>query len=140
MKANTRILTLCLLVVLSLSLAIPASARASNYFNSTGVSVTAVGNGKIQIITTVRATDIMTELGATSLVVKEKQPNGTFKTVHTYTKENLPSLVQRRQASARTELFYQGTPGKTYQVTAFFFAKNNSGSDTRVRTSSSVVA
>lgn len=58
-------LSLLLCLVLLFTMAIPAGARASDYFNNTYVSATAVGGGTLRIKVDVAASGIMQELGAT---------------------------------------------------------------------------
>lgn len=57
-------LSLLLCLVLLFTMAIPAGARASDYFNNTYVSATAVGGGTLRIKVDVAASGIMQELGA----------------------------------------------------------------------------
>ena len=66
-------LSLLLCLVLLFTMAIPAGARASDYFNNTYVSATAVGGGTLRIKVDVAASGIMQELGATEIIVHERQ-------------------------------------------------------------------
>lgn len=68
-------LSLLLCLVLLFTMAIPAGARASDYFNNTYVSATAVGGGTLRIKVDVAASGIMQELGATEIIVHERQAN-----------------------------------------------------------------
>ena len=79
-------LSLLLCLVLLFTMAIPAGARASDYFNNTYVSATAVGGGTLRIKVDVAASGIMQELGATEIIVHERQANGTYKPVRTFTR------------------------------------------------------
>ena len=54
-------LSLLLCLVLLFTMAIPAGARASDYFNNTYVSATAVGGGTLRIKVDVAASGIMQE-------------------------------------------------------------------------------
>lgn len=133
-----RALPLFLLVAILLSLAAPASARASTHFASAGVTVTAKGGGKLQIEMVARATEKMTSLGVSYVNIKEKQTNGTYRTVKTYTSSTNPSLIQKNRITSRALLTYQGKSGKTYQVTVTFRAENDYATATVLRTSRAI--
>lgn len=133
-----RAIPLFLLVTILLSLAAPASARASTHFSSAGVSVTAKGGGKLQIEMVARATEEMTSLGVSYVNIKEKQSNGTYRTVKTYTSSTNPALIQKNRITFHTLLTYQGKSGKTYQVTVTFRAENDYATTTVLRTSRAI--
>ena len=88
-------LSLLLCLVLLFTMAIPAGARASDYFNNTYVSATAVGGGTLRIKVDVAASGIMQELGATEIIVHERQANGTYKPVRTFTRNQNANLIQK---------------------------------------------
>ena len=79
-------LSLLLCLVLLFTMVIPTGARASDYFNNTYVSATAVGGGTLRIKVDVAASGTMKELGATEIIVHERQANGTYKPVRTFTR------------------------------------------------------
>lgn len=139
-KTMKRVVPMLLLVAVLFSIAVPAGAEASSYFISSGVTITAKGGGNLQISLSAQATDVMKSLGASYVAIKEKQSNGTYCTVKTYTKATRPSLVQNNRASFRTFFYYQGKAGKTYQVFVTFRAENASGVGTITQTSRNVVA
>lgn len=120
-------LSLLLCLVLLFTMAIPAGARASDYFNNTYVSATAVGGGTLRIKVDVAASGIMQELGATEIIVHERQANGTYKPVRTFTRNQNANLIRKNCASNVISLTYKGTPGKYYYITAHCYAKNASG-------------
>ena len=120
-------LSLLLCLVLLFTMAIPAGARASDYFNNTYVSATAVGGGTLRIKVDVAASGIMQELGATEIIVHEWQANGTYKPVRTFTRNQNANLIRKNCASNVISLTYKGTPGKYYYITAHCYAKNASG-------------
>ena len=92
-------LSLLLCLVLLFTMAIPAGARASDYFNNTYVSATAVGGGTLRIKVDVAASGIMQELGATEIIVHERQANGTYKPVRTFTRNQNANLIRKNCAS-----------------------------------------
>ena len=120
-------LSLLLCLVLLFTMATSRGARASDYFNNTYVSATAVGGGTLRIKVDVAASGIMQELGATEIIVHERQANGTYKPVRTFTRNQNANLIRKNCASNVISLTYKGTPGKYYYITAHCYAKNASG-------------
>ena len=127
-KKPLSILLICLLVF---SMAIPASARASEYFYRTYVEATDIGNGTIRIKIDIGATKTMQELGATQVIVYEKQSDGSYDPVRTYTRSEYPSLISYNRASHVSYITHYGTPGKSYYALCAFYAKNSTGSQTK---------
>ncbi len=125
-RKKSLILLLCF--TLMVIMALPASARASEYFYRTYVEVTDVGNGTLRIKVDLGATETMQELGATKVIVHEKKSNGDYEPIYTYTREETPSLVTRNRVSYVTYVTYYGSPGKSYYVLCAFYAKNATGS------------
>lgn len=117
---------LCLVLIFCMS--ISASARASDYFYRTSVSATNPGNGVVRIKIDVGATGTMQELGATQVIVHEKNSNGDYEPIFTFTRENTPSLVTQNRASYITYVNYYGSPGKSYYILCAFYAKKSTGS------------
>lgn len=134
-----RALSLCLMIVLTLGLSVPAAAanlpgsdaeiQASDYFGRRRVTVSAAGSGKLHIVVDVVATGIMQEVGATKVTVYERQSNGSYSAVRTYTRYDTPIMIEKNHLSNKFELTYQGTAGKYYYVIAACYAKNASGSE-----------
>ena len=114
-------LSLLLCLVLLFTMAIPAGARASDYFHRTNISATAGGGGTLWIKLNIAASGTMQELGATEIIVHERQANGTYKPVRTFTRDQNANLIRKNC------LTYKGTPGKYYYITAHCYAKNASG-------------
>ena len=119
-------LSLLLCLVLLFTMAIPAGARASDYFHRTNISATA-GGGTLWIKLNIAASGTMQELGATEIIVHERQANGTYKPVRTFTRNQNANLIRKNCASNVISLTYKGTPGKYYYITAHCYAKNASG-------------
>ena len=131
MKTSQRtILSLFFVVVLTFSLTVPASARASDYFVDKKLSASSAGNGTLKLTLTVLATETMQELGASQIRVYEKQSNGTSKAVYTFYRASYPKLIAKNTASIVVDVTYRGIPGKTYYATAGCYAKNSKGSST----------
>ena len=141
MKLSRRtLLPLFLVIVLMFGLTSSASAstNASDYFAHGEVSASAAGNGKLRIKLDVLATDIMQEVGATQIIVHEKQANGSYQPVYTFKREDHPNLIIKNRSSIVTFVTYQGKPGNTYYVTARCYAKNAHGSEITWASSSAV--
>ena len=120
-------LSLLLCLVLLFTMAIPAGARASDYFHRTNISATAGGGGTLWIKLNIAASGTTQELGATEIIVHERQANGTYKPVRTFTRNQNANLIRKNCASNVISLTYKGTPGKYYYITAHCYAKNASG-------------
>lgn len=138
-KGFIRIISLCLLMSLLIGSTLPAFAAApppdaeiqdSNYFYYKGLAAIPAGNGKLNISVSVKAKSIMTEIGATQISVFEKQSNGSYQEVRTYTRYNQSGMIFTHRSTANVNLTYSGTPGKYYYVTAACFCKNSTGSET----------
>lgn len=127
-RIGMRSLALFLCLVFVFSMAVSASARASNYFSHTNVSASKYGSGVLRISLDVAATGTMRELGASEIIVYEKQSNGSYKAVFTFKRSTYPNLITKNRMSYATSVTYRGTPGKTYYVTAQCYAANASGS------------
>ena len=125
-KMKHRLLSLTLVAAMFFVMAIPASARASDYITSATIVTNSLGNGKISMTINVVATGKMQEIGATQGIVKGA--DGKYKPVYTFTKEKTKSLISSNRTSCMFTLTYQGTAGKDYYITAQCYAKNASGS------------
>ena len=127
-KMKRRLLSLTLIAAMFFVMAIPASARASDYITSAAIITNSLGNGKISITVNVAATGKMQEIGATQVIVNEKGVDGNYKPVYTFTKEKMKSLISNNRTTYVFTLTYQGTAGKDYYITAQGYAKNARGS------------
>lgn len=113
---------------------------ASDYFSSYDVAITSLGDGELRINITANGKKIMTEIGATKVVLKEYN-GSSWTTVKTFTSSSYPDLMgYNKRTHAGSVSYYNATDGKKYQATATFYAKDASGSDTKTSTSISVTA
>lgn len=78
-----KIISVMLVVTLFFTLAISASARASDYIARASVSASSSGNGRISIEVKTLATGVMQEIGALTVVVSEKISEGNYQPVYT---------------------------------------------------------
>ena len=97
-RIGTKTLALFLCLTLVFSAALSASARASDYFSRTSVSATKSGSGTLRIKLNVVTTGAMRELGASEIIVYEKQSNGTYQDVFTFKRDKYPTLVTKTAA------------------------------------------
>lgn len=125
-----KIISVMLVVTLFFTLAISASARASDYIARASVSASSSGNGRISIEVKTLATGVMQEIGALTVVVSEKISEGNYQPVYTFTRNQYRNLVVKNRRSYSNMLTYQGTAGKSYYITAQCYAKNVNGSGT----------
>lgn len=115
------------------ALAVPAFAatpRASDYFALTEAWATPTGGGSFIVEFDINATDIMKELGAKEITIWEKQDDGSYEEVKTFTRYNTSGLIDTNVAVAYGKVTYQGTAGTKYYATVALYAKNASGSET----------
>lgn len=125
-----RALSIALCFIVMCTMIIPASARASEYFHRTYVTATNVGGGTLSIMVDLAATGTMQEVGAKEVIVYEKKSNGKYESVYTFTREQYPSLISYNRLSHVSYVTYYGSPGKSYYISAAFYAKNANGSQT----------
>ena len=125
-----RSLSVALCFILMCTMIIPASARASEYFHRTYVTATNIGGGTLSIMIDLAATGTMQEVGEKEVIVYEKKSNGNYESVYTFTREAYPSLISYNRLSHVSYVTYYGSPGKSYYISAAFYAKNANGSQT----------
>ena len=139
-KTKQRLLSLTLVVAMFFALAIPASARSSDYIARAIVDVSSGGNGKIVILVDVMGKSKMQEIGATTITVHEKKQDGSYQPVYTYTKEKNPNLIGKNRIGYLIDITYQGVAGKDYYILAQCYAKNANGSGITVAGSRAIRA
>lgn len=104
-------------------------ARASDYFAATGAWATAIGRGKFVVEFDINATKIMDEVGATKILIKERQSDGSYDIVKTFTRYNTTSLIEKNSSCAYAKVSYTGTPGTKYYASVTLYAKDSNGSE-----------
>lgn len=129
-KIGHRATALLLCVVLLFGLSISAGARESQCIDHYNVKASALGNGKISIEVALSGTEPMQELGAKMIVVNEKQSDGNYKAVYTFTPEKYANLIGKNGSKFSFKSTYQGVSGKQYYITAQLYAKNAKESST----------
>lgn len=128
-----RLSSLTSVLALSMALLVPmacAATRSSAYFAVTSAVAYAEENGKILIEADACATDIMDEVGVKSITIYEKQSDGYYDDVKTYTRYNTSGMISTNNYEHFKSLTYQGTIGNKYYARIAFYAKNSDGNET----------
>lgn len=130
---SRRLCSLTAALILTAVLLVPmacAAARASDYFAVTSAVAYAEENGKILIEADVCATGMMDEIGVKSITIYEKQSDGYYDDVKTYTRYNTSGMISTNNYEHFKSLTYQGTVGKKYYADIAFYAKDSDGNET----------
>lgn len=121
-KILSRGISVFLLLVFMCSLSVPASASvyASKYLSKYDSTIAAQGNGVLRISVTVIAVETIDQLGASKIVV-ERNINGSWTPMKTYTNEEYPELSTTNDYVHAKSVLYNGLPGCEYraEVTVF---------------------
>ena len=116
-----------------------APMRASDYFSYYSAAATGEAKGDVAISISIRATKTMDSIGATKIVIQEKDGN-RWQEVYTKTGTIYNGLLDSDESSFRNSYTYSGTSGKTYRAIVTLYAKDAFGSDSRTVTTNSIVA
>lgn len=130
-------------LVLILTLLVPmacAAEQASYYFAATDAVAYAEADGKIYIEADVLATGIMDVIGVESIIIYEKQSDGYYDDVHTYTRYNTSGMTRTNNVEHFKSVTYQGTVGKKYFASITFYAENDEGYETLSNSTNVVTA
>lgn len=124
----TAALSLCLIFSIMVAAGF-AATNASDYYSSTSVHATAVGNGDVVFEYDANATDFMDEIGAEKIVVWEQQSDGSYTDVYTFTRYNTSGMIAYNDYAHGGGVTYHGTKGVKYYATVKFYAKNSNGNE-----------
>lgn len=113
-------------------------SRASEQIRNCYVSISQSAHGQLGISFTIRATTNMDVLGVTSIVVQRF--NGTsWVSEYTFNIRDYPEMQTNNKSSYSATMSYSPRySGTQYRAMVFFYARNSAGSDTAVKTTSSV--
>lgn len=142
MKRVTQVI--CLLLILSMTLAIPAfaaeaSIRASDYFMSHSCYLWKVSDSHFQVWFDVAAIRGMDELGASQIIVERSSNGSDWQTMQTYYKSDYSDMICYNTGShAGCVDFYNVDPGYLYRARVYFYAKRGNGSGTYIMQTSSI--
>jgi hypothetical protein len=107
--------------------------RQSDYFVSYGMSLSAIGGGKIRATFTCTAVDYATTLGVANYVVQRKNSSGNWEDATGWLSGKTGSNVHTYSFSKTIN----GTAGTTYRVKCIFHCVKNGGAETKSYTSGS---
>lgn len=111
---------------------------ASSYLDDYYVSLSAKGNGKMLISMGVEGVGVQDKIGVTNIDIEEKE-NGVwhyFDTLSSIDHDDFFAFNARYYGGTAT--FY-GTPGLSYRVTVYVYARKGTGFDTGNVTSYTIV-
>ena len=137
MKKKWKIILVILVISMCLSINAQAGEiKSSNYITSCEGAISSKTSG-IKVSFSLTATNTMTDVGASTIYIK----SSSGITVKTYRYESYPSMMGHNTASHTSSITYSGgISGHQYYAVIYFKAKNSSGSDTQVVTTSTVTA
>lgn len=110
--------------------------QQSNYFQSYGMIVTAIGGGKLKLSFSCTAVGIADQLGVATYCVQKKNSSGNWEDCTSLLTGTIKSNVG---TFSMTKTFY-GVAGETYRVKCTFVCSKNGGIETKAYTSGSKTA
>ena len=142
MKKKWPIRALLVLLCMVMLCSIPAYAvetRASTRISHSGVSLSLKSDGDLSIYFTVRATDVMEKIGASSVAI-QRSSNGNWVTEYTFTTSNTPTLQRENGDQYGAVLTY--SPRFTeveYRAVVMVYVKDATGTSTQQLTSLAIM-
>lgn len=130
--------TLCLVLVLALSLCVGARAaaaetRASAYLAAYLAYVYVDQDGTVSVWYDVQASGTMDEVGVLTIRLQEQAPgSSTWTTVKTYFHTDYPDLLSYNDDLHYGHVDYKGTVGYSYQAYVTIWAGKNGDGDSRI--------
>lgn len=130
MKRFTQLV--CLLLVCSMILAVPAFAaesttRASNYFGETSCYLWKTSSTEFQVWFDVTAIKTMEELGTSVIIVQRSSDTENWENMKTYYKEDYGQMICKNTVAHASYVTYTATPGYYYRAYVKFYAKLDNG-------------
>lgn len=138
-KRLTQFLTMLLCVAVLCGVpAYAAQPRASERIDRGMITLSKKSDGDLSISVSVRATESMKVIGATSVKVQRHTVSG-WVTEHTFTPNDTPELQVENKARYDAMLTYSPLfTGKDYRVVAMIYAEDATGSSSKQLTSRTV--
>lgn len=125
---------LCLLLAMSLLMAVPAQAvnaepRASAFFSSYWTELTKMSSTSLAICFDVSANAaFMDELGASEIELFESSDQRNWDSVKTYDPEDYPQMLDYNTVShSGYVMYYEAKPGYYYTACVTYYAKDSRG-------------
>lgn len=133
MKKTVRFI--CLMLVCSLLLAVPAQAesvvepRGSAFFSYYGTDLYKTSSSSFQIwFDVVSNITVMDVIGVSEIIVYRSADAQTWKRMRTFTMENYPEMVDHNTIDHIGYIDYNyATPGYYYRAYITFYARNSTG-------------
>ena len=117
-----------------------AQARASEKIMSCYATISKNNQGQLSIYFSIKCRTNMDTLGTTSIVVQRFNGIG-WVSEYTFNIRDYPKMQTNNKSSYwATMLYSPHYSGTQYRAMVFFYARNSSGSDTAVKTTSGVAA
>lgn len=142
MSMKKRAVSLFLVMVTllgSFGAAFAVEARSSNNLSSYRVTLTAKGNGQMEITATVVGVGVQDKIGVQGIKIEHKtSASGSWTHYDTLYGASHPEFYANNKRSYDVKTTFDGEPGEIYQVTITAYAKKGSTSDTGEATSSAV--
>lgn len=108
-----------------------AQSRASEYIDTSSVTLTRKSNGDLSIFFTVRATGKMDVIGASSVEVQRNTITG-WVTEYTFTPDNAPEIQAEGKPQHNATLTYSPLfTGKEYRAVVMIYVKDKTGEGTQ---------
>lgn len=104
-----------------------AEARASQYFDTYGVSCTKISSGKIKFTFHITGVEESSLIGVSNYYVQKRNDDGSYTSVT----DALSGSVARNSISHAFSKYYTGTPGEVYRVKVIFVCDNSKGYATK---------
>lgn len=104
-----------------------AESRASSYIETDSATISAFGNGILEIKFYIKGTGTMTKIGCKSIVVYESTDNSNWTHVASYYDSNYSGLMAQNKIKHSGSFYHQGVAGRYYKATVTVYAGNSSG-------------
>lgn len=135
---------ICLLLALSLFLAVPVMAaempdnRSSNFFMSSSVYLYKTSSKTFEAWFDVSAVRTMDKLGASKIKIQRSTDDENWTTVKTCTMDNYSNLICENTAGHESYVTYTGSSGYYYRAYIELYAKDEVGTGYWNRYTSSI--
>ena len=108
-----------------------ANVKSSEYLDAYRVVLTPGSNGAMTITVQVTGVGYMPELGAKAIYLYESTDRKNFHLIESYDCEDYPIMMGSGTVYYEDIVTFTGTPGYYYMATAYVYAGDGTGGDTR---------
>ena len=113
-----------------------AATMADPFISSMSGGITSEGNGQIKITFSVRAKNVMSTLGTTSIAIYKS--DGSY--VTTLYSSSYPNMLTTNARSYSSNVSYNGISGQNYYAIITFYASTGSSSSSPIYTTTNCTA